>query len=252
MNAYAPLFAAILGLIAYLTRAAAPTGGFWHTKWGQLVLTLVGGVTGAGAAAVAAHGFDKTAIILAVSGAVGALVGSANPSISTSNLSKLPIYLAFFAMGTMLTACPAATSLGKCELNSLPANLESVIAEVVAIAMNPASVVTDLETLAGKVGPSQVSCASQAYQVWLQTNGTPSTATTPTNAQAMTMASIDAARWHANDVLTRYLAAHKPTACGSTYRADATTDRYIHVAEDRARLDYAASRLARALGTPWL
>ena len=142
------------------------------------------------------------------------------------------------ALGLALPACntPGGQALKQCELGSLPQTLESVVAEVLAIALNTASVVTDLEGLAGKVGPSQLSCVAQAVEAWLSGK---SAATS-----SRLMAGVgESQRQHALELLHLYVTAHPPTACRNVKLSDADIDRSIsrYVAWRAHNGTYAAS-----------
>src|SRR5277367_5412770 len=102
---------------------------------------------------------------------------------------------AFLSMG-----CPAVQqSLKTCELGQLPAEEQSVLAEVGVVLMNPSAVVADLVALAAKLGASQVTCAVQAWDAFLASQAPASGA-----AKLMTATAEDQ-RTHALSLTHAYL-----------------------------------------------
>lgn len=114
--------------------------------------------------------------------------------------------VALIGMCMSFSGCtPAGKAWTRCELNALPTTAETVIADVISIALNPASVVADLEDLAIKDGPTQVACASAAYQAYLATK-------VPKGAK-FTVQAETAIDTHAISVLGQFLAKHPAQAC---------------------------------------
>jgi hypothetical protein len=113
--------------------------------------------------------------------------------------------LAFMCMG-----CPASVTqaLKNCELGQLPAEEQSVLAEVGVILMNPSAVVADLLALATKVGSAQVTCAVQAWDAFLASKGAPA-------GSKMLKATASDQRDHALSLTHEYLAGHPAPACAS-------------------------------------
>lgn len=129
-----------------------------------------------------------------------------------------------------LAGCPNSAgtqALKKCELNSLPQVFQTVVAEIMSIALNPGSAVSDLEDAGKGLAPGQLSCIGEAILAWLGGNSAPA-GSGANVAQALMTASHDVQRDHAMAVLKQYLAAHpneKPQAAKA--RAIALLKRYL-------------------------
>lgn len=109
-------------------------------------------------------------------------------------------------------------ALKACELGKLGSDGQIALTAGQAIASNPGSTVADLEAAALQFAPGQLDCALQALVAWWANK--PADTTTPgmDDVHTLVAASHDAQRMHAIDVIGRYLAAHKPTACGPAPR----------------------------------
>ncbi len=116
--------------------------------------------------------------------------------------TEIALLLATVAL--LLAACgcttPGGQAFGKCEIGGLSQTLQAVIAQVVAIAAQPAGWSQDLEHLGEQVGPAQLNCVVQAIANSMQPSGLTASQESPTRA-------VIRERLHS------WLAQHKPTAC---------------------------------------
>lgn len=115
--------------------------------------------------------------------------------------------------GMLAAGCGTAggKALKACELGQLSADAQPALALGQAIATDPSSTVSDLETAALKFLPGQFECAIQALIAWWGSQPT-------STANSFMQSSTEAQAMHARDVLQRYAAAHKPSACGARQR----------------------------------
>lgn len=230
----APTLLALLALvgcqaIAYGIRRAAPDNHFFHTQLGALAIAGITMVLGAIEPVLQTRGFDKTALAWAGLNGLLSFFTTGNPSVTPDNQSKKPdppgivramMPLAFgAALGFTIFGCqtPGGKALKDCEMNALPQTLESVLADVILIATNPASVAADLVDLAKKIGPDQVACASQAWAAYIASRQNQDGGTAPSSSRLLAGMS-DTQLSHALSVLNSYLAQH-PAACRGNYRA---------------------------------
>lgn len=122
-------------------------------------------------------------------------------------ISKFAFLPILFAGAMLLSGCQTAggKALKTCELNALPAAMQSVEAEVLALAMDPSSWAQDLITLAVKLGKDQVACAAQALAAFFDRTPAPDTLASSVRAFASGPPTDSEARAHAKKVLHDYL-----------------------------------------------
>lgn len=227
MGPYTPLIPVVLMLAAFAMRKFAPTGGWLHTLAGATFIAFCTGLLGAIAQAITAHGISTGVIVPAVATFAMSFIATASPVPAEKKEEErvvkpaggfaavgLLIVLALIGLlGLFFAASGCATAGGQalkaCELGQLSSDAGPAIALGQAIAADPSSTVSDLESAAGKFLPSQFECAVQALLAWWASRGAPAV-----TANALMASSAEAQAIHAKDVLSRYMAAHKPTACG--------------------------------------
>jgi len=203
MNAYTPLIPMVLMLMAFALRRFTPTTGFLHTPPGAWLIALVSGVLGAVAHAIQTGGVSTGVVVPAIASFIMSFLATANPSMA-------PL-LAFALLG-LVASCQTAggQALKACEIGQLKAQAQDAVVTGLNIASNPGSAVSDLEAAALRYLPGQFECAMEALAAWL-TKQAPAT-----TGEALAAASVTAQSWHALDVVTAYLVAHKPpSACGA-------------------------------------
>lgn len=132
---------------------------------------------------------------------------TARPS-SSSLRALLP--LAFLALS--ISGC---ATFGACELGKLGSDAQIAVATGQAIASNPGSTTADLETAALSFFPGQFECGLQALAAWWASKPATTVPDSTGVASALMAAVQDAQREHALDVIGRYLAVHRPVACGA-------------------------------------
>lgn len=119
--------------------------------------------------------------------------------------------LVLFLCALVLPACqtPGGAALKTCEIGSLPQEEQQALAEAGVILLNTASVVQDLEELAGKLGVDQAACVIAAWNSFLAGGGG-----TVAKSRMLAQASAPALS-HARQLAQQYLTAHPlRTACG--------------------------------------
>lgn len=210
LTMWTPLIVVGLGAIAYCIRQFTPNSGWLHTGPGHALIAAITAMLGAVAGTIQTSGLSKQSIILAVAGAIGGVIGAANPSVKDGSVappktgigSTLPL-LFFLPLALVLTGCPSAGSqaLGKCELGQLLAQDQTVAVDVAAIASaGGTNWQSQLEGLGASLLPGQLSCVVQAIaDAWSASHGELS----PERAAALAR-------------LNQYLAAHPARACAGT------------------------------------
>lgn len=184
---------AISGLMAFL-RSVAPNESWAHTKVGAVILAGLGAALAAVYGAVQSHGLDGRAALIAALGAIGTLVGVANPSakaIAKGAALVLPLLLVLGGCGHIspnvkqydaaLTACLASNGV-----SALP-SLETQVLQILEAGGSSASQIeTSIESVAiAAGGDAAVLVANCAVQAWLdQHPALPANVITPSQGAA--------------------------------------------------------------------
>jgi hypothetical protein len=168
-QSYVLLASTACSLGAYGIRRLAPSVSWLHGVLGLAVLSGVAGVLAAVGDAIRTSGLHETAIVAAISGAIMASIGAANPS-NRGDAPRALLPLLFIAAMT-LAGCKTAgfQSWKTCELSKLPAGASAAVAVAQEAAADPSSTVASLEQAAMGLAPGQFECALQALLAWWAT-----------------------------------------------------------------------------------
>lgn len=219
MGLYTPLIAVGLMLAAFCLRRFTTPWGWVHTAAGAFAVAAVTGMLEAIAEAIRTGGLHAASIVPAVVTFIGSLMAMANPSTRKDEEppKKLGMLLPLLLLPALLSSgCGTASgkALKTCELNALPAAMQSVEAEVLALAMDLSTWASDLVTLAIRLGKDQVACAAQALAAFFDKTPAPETLANSVRAFASGPPTDSDARAHAKKVLHDYLTLPgTPTSC---------------------------------------
>src|SRR6185369_13967392 len=186
-------------------------GGFaWtHTPWGALLLAAAAAVVSSVGLSIK-NGWNTTSVLFAAGNGLLNFLITANGENTTTALAvkarkaarqaarqagaAAVLVIAFLGLGA--PTCAA----GQCELNALPATVQTVIATVVKIAMDPSKTADDVGQGVASLSPTQGPCLVAAVDSWFSKQ-------MPTHGQAAPdlVAAVTKLR--------AYLAKHPATAC---------------------------------------
>jgi hypothetical protein len=209
--------AMVWGLVASIvahggTFAMKKLGGFaWtHTPWGSLLLAAAAAVVSAVGLSIK-NGWNTTSVLFAAGNGLLNFLITANGENATTSLAMKArkaarqagtaaiLMIAFLGLGA--PTCAA----GQCELNALPATVQTVIATVVKIALDPSKTVDDVGQGVASLSPVQGPCVVAAVSTWLDGQMPPHGQAAPDLVAAASK-------------LRAYLAKHPTTACTDLHR----------------------------------
>jgi hypothetical protein len=128
--------------------------------------------------------------------------------------------LVILSASLLAVASSGCATFTSCTIGKLPSDAQVAVTTIQAIASNSGSATTDIEQAAFSFAPGLVDCAVQALIAYwsAKPEAAPALPAGTDVKAALVAAGSDAQRTHALDVLQRYLAKHKPTACGAAPR----------------------------------
>lgn len=179
----AQIAALALSLIAMLIRKGAPDSHFFHTRSGAIWLAVGVSVITTASEFLKSSGFAWAGLTAAILGAGQSLLATYNPSISSTNQSKIPdppsmsaptkggamsdkipfMILGLLLGGLVSCATPGGVTLGHCELGQIPQASQLALTDLTGIiAVGASDWEQQVEAAAAKLVPGQASCIIKA------------------------------------------------------------------------------------------